>query len=291
MLYYLDSSNVAVKDSEFRGAYDASVFSDVSYYTENEFEIALRDYNEIFEQRSRIQYYSQNVKDLNWFQTQTLEPYMDSIDSFASYTKYTLLCKVFIERTYQFSDLENYFVDQLFSYIKSKNIIEKDSIKLLAKYANNLKTEVDYFNTILSRYKYFHGGFDMFFNSKSNPKHVYKFILPVIAYNTQNEIDVFLINPYKHKNPNWFSLAAIYKIYKYFAGLNIAVMNLHFNWYNLDSFFTPPIRQTIPLTENVAKMVAIYGDVFPFPYPNIFDPTSNLRYKITPLRELVKNYK
>lgn len=290
-MYYSETSEIAKNDSEFRGVYDASFLHDTRFYNENEFEIGLRDYVSVFTSGVRSTLYTENVEDLNWFQSQTLEPYMRSLDTFAAYTKYVILNKVFVERTYVIADLENFFVDQLYSYMKLKKIIEKDSIKTLAKYAINLKTEIEYFDSVLKRYKNFQGGFNFFFNSKFKVANVYKFTLPIVAYNSSDEVEVYLLNPYCGKIPNWFSIASIYKIYRYFASLNITVVKLHFNWYNLDNFFTSTQRQTIPLTENVAKMVAIYGDIFPFPYVDIFNPKNPVRYKITPLRELVKDFK
>lgn len=260
------------------------------FLNENDLEIALFDYDAIFSSNISDSYL-QLKEDLNWFQTVSLNPYMDSLESFATYTKYIILLKVFNDRTYVLQELENYFVDQLYSYIKTKKILEKDSIKTLAKYANNLRDEITYFDTLIKKYKYFQSSFDFYFNNSANPKTLYRFIIPVIVYNTLEEVSLILLQPYYNKVPNWFSIPSIYKYYKYFASIGIVVKKVYFNWYDMTDFFKNPVRIEIPTTENVAKMVSIYSDVMPFQHPSIFDNKSKYRYHITPLRNLVKNYK
>lgn len=256
----------------------------------NDFELGLRDYSIILDNSSRINCYKPYLKELNWFQLSSLETYMDDINSFANYTKYSILLSIFKDKNYILNDIENYFSDQLYSYMKIKKIVEKDSIKILAKYLKTFKEDFEFFIEELKKFKHFQGSFDIYFNSKNNPKDLYTFTLPIIAYNNPKLIDIYLLNPYSKVNPNWFSLAAIFKIYRYFAYQDIIINNIHYSWYDLNNYFAKPIRQTIPLTENVAKLTAIYGDIFPFPHPNIFNVESKYRSNTIPLRTLVNNF-
>lgn len=258
------------------------------YKSQNDFELDLKDYSITL--TNSTSYYKNYVRDLNWFQIDAIDAYTTDINAFANYTMHSILLRVFNDKSYILADLENFFSDQLYSFMKMKGTVEKDSIKILAKYCLTLRNELTYFYNVLSKFSNVQGLYPIYLNSPLNPENMYKFMLPLITFNNPKLIELHLLMPYYSKVHNWFTIASIFKIYKYFANLDIIINKVHYSWYNMDNYFTTPIRQSIPLTENIAKMVAVYGDIMPLALPNIF--TNDLyKYKLIPLSRITSNIK
>ena len=86
----------------------------------------------------------------------------------------------------------------------------------------------------------------------------------------------------------FYTVAPIYKIYRYFAEHNISVDMLYIYWLNMNDRLAKVEVDSIPLTENVAELVSRYSEVEPYPYRNIFNKSNSMYYTKTPLELILK---
>lgn len=251
-------------------------------YSANDFELALRNYSVL----KNGQRYKEYLEDLNWFQLDSPETYAaNSIDAYASYLTYAILKNFFYQKEIIKIDMEKYFTNQLIGYLEVRRKLEPNTLKDLMKYYSKVDALVDRYIHILSKYSVINSAQNCYFTCY---KDQFKIDVPIVAFTSSNTIDVFLILPYSKKKPNWFTIPSIYKMYKYYADLDIIISNLHITWLRIDSFFTPPTYETIKFSENVATAVGMYADLSPYPFENIFSKENKKYYAITPLSEITR---
>lgn len=247
----------------------------------NDFELALRDYS-FLKSKER---FSNNFEDLHWFEFSQPALYSKSLENYINYLTYVLLIRIFKTQTFEVSDLEKYLTDQIIGYLTHNN---GTSVELKELY-NYWQNTFNVLSTIVEQskdYKRLSANTSAYFSTSTLDN--FRIDIPLIAWNDPSEIDCFLFLPYNERRPNWYSIPCVYKLYRYFSQHNIIVKNLKIFWFDVSSKIVKPVYEQVPMTPNVAEMVARYSNIEPFPYENIFDSSNPKYYNKTPLNIILK---
>lgn len=246
----------------------------------NDFELALEDYS-LLKDSER---YKNNLKSLRWFQLDSPTIYTKDLSNFLNYLTYFLCLKVLRENEYSIYDLEKYFTDQVIAFL-TRNLVPSVELKRIYDYWNNsfkfLETIVNY----SKKYKHVNTSTSVHFNTEQD---MYKFDIPMLAWNSSNSVDCYLFVTFSGNKPNWFTIPSLYKIYKYYANHDVALNNIKLFWFDINSEIVRPFLENIPLTPNVAAMISRYSSIEPFPFENIFNKSNTKYYNITPLTSILK---
>ena len=254
---------------------------DVTSLNANDFELALRDYS-FLKSKERL---SNNFKSLNWFEFSQPSLYSTSLENYLNYLTYVLIIKILKTQTFEVSALEKYFTDQVIGYLTHNNGNSVELKELYTYWQNTFKVLETIVKSI-QPYKRVNANTTVFFSTSSLD--IFRIDIPLIAWDTPSEIDCFLFLPYNIMKPNWYSIPSVYKLYRYFSQHDIIIKNLKIFWFDVSSKNVTPEIEQIPMTSNVAEMVARYSNLEPFPYENIFDINNPKYYNKTPLNIILK---
>lgn len=254
---------------------------DVTSLNANDFELALRDYS-FLKSKERL---SNNFKSLNWFEFSQPSLYSTSLENYLNYLTYVLIIKILKTQTFEVSALEKYFTDQVIGYLTHNNGNSVELKELYTYWQNTFKVLETIVKSI-QPYKRVNANTTVFFSTSTLD--IFRIDVPLIAWDTPSEIDCFLFLPYNIMKPNWYSIPSVYKLYRYFSQHNIIIKNLKIFWFDVSSKNVTPEIEQIPMTSNVAEMVARYSNLEPFPYENIFDINNPKYYNKTPLNIILK---
>lgn len=254
---------------------------DVTSLNANDFELALRDYS-FLKSKERL---SSNFNTLNWFEFNQPSLYSSSLENYINYLTYVLIIKILKTQTFEISALEKYFTDQVIGYLTHNNGNSIELKELYTYWQNTFKVLETIVKSI-QPYKRVNANTTVFFSTSSLD--IFRIDIPLIAWDTPSEIDCFLFLPYNIMKPNWYSIPSVYKLYRYFSQHDIIIKNLNIFWFDVSSKNVKPDFEQIPMTSNVAEMVARYSNLEPFPYENIFDINNPKYYNKTPLNIILK---
>ena len=254
---------------------------DVTSLNANDFELALRDYS-FLKSKERL---SNNFKSLNWFEFSQPSLYSTSLENYLNYLTYVLIIKILKTQTFEVSALEKYFTDQVIGYLTHNNGNTVELKELYTYWQNTFKVLETIVKSI-QPYKRVNANTTVFFSTSTLD--IFRIDVPLIAWDTPSEIDCFLFLPYNIMKPNWYSIPSVYKLYRYFSQHDIIIKNLNIFWFDVSSKNVKPDFEQIPMTSNVAEMVARYSNLEPFPYENIFDINNPKYYNKTPLNIILK---
>ena len=254
---------------------------DVTSLNANDFELALRDYS-FLKSKERL---SNNFKSLNWFEFSQPSLYSTSLENYLNYLTYVLIIKILKTQTFEVSALEKYFTDQVIGYLTHNNGNSVELKELYTYWQNTFKVLETIVKSI-QPYKRVNANTTVFFSTSTLD--IFRIDVPLIAWDTPSEIDCFLFLPYNIMKPNWYSIPSVYKLYRYFSQHNIIIKNLKIFWFDVSSKNVTPEIEQIPMTSNVAEMVARYSNLEPFPYENIFDINNPKYYNKTPLNIILR---
>lgn len=246
----------------------------------NDFELALEDYSLL----KNTERYKNNFKDLRWFQLDSPTLYTKNLNNFLNYLTYILCLKVLRENEYSIYELEKYFTDQVIAFL-TRNHIPSVQLKKIYDYWNNTFKFLELIIYSSKKYKHINTSTSVYFNTKQD---LYKFDIPMLAWNDSDNVDCYLFVTYSGNKPNWFTIPSLYKIYNYYANHNVALKNVKLFWFDVDSEIVRPTLENIPLTSNVATMISRYSSIEPFPYENIFNKNNTKYYNVTPLASILK---
>lgn len=237
---------------------------DVTSLNANDFELALRDYS-FLKSKERL---SSNFKSLNWFEFNQPSLYSTSLENYLNYLTYVLIIKILKTQTVDIPALEKYFTDQVIGYLTHNNGNSVELKELYTYWQNTFKV-LETIVRFIQPYKRVNANTTVFFSTSTLD--IFRIDVPLIAWDTPSEIDCFLFLPYDTRKPNWYSIPSVYKLYRYFSQHDIIIKNLKIFWFDISSKNVNPDFEQIPMTANVAEMVARYSNLEPFPYENIFD--------------------
>ena len=254
---------------------------DVTSLNANDFELALRDYS-FLKSKERL---SSNFNTLNWFEFNQPSLYSSSLENYLNYLTYVLIIKILKTQTFEISALEKYFTDQVIGYLTHNNGNSIELKELYTYWQNTFKVLETIVKSI-QPYKRVNANTTVFFSTSTLD--IFRIDVPLIAWDTPSEIDCFLFLPYNIMKPNWYSIPSVYKLYRYFSQHDIIIKNLKIFWFDVSSKNVTPEIEQIPMTSNVAEMVARYSNLEPFPYENIFDINNPKYYNKTPLNIILK---
>lgn len=254
---------------------------DVTSLNANDFELALRDYS-FLKSKERL---SSNFNTLNWFEFNQPSLYSSSLENYINYLTYVLIIKILKTQTFEISALEKYFTDQVIGYLTHNNGNSIELKELYTYWQNTFKVLETIVKSI-QPYKRVNANTTVFFSTSTLD--IFRIDIPLIAWDTPSEIDCFLFLPYNIMKPNWYSIPSVYKLYRYFSQHDIIIKNLNIFWFDVSSKNVKPDFEQIPMTSNVAEMVARYSNLEPFPYENIFDINNPKYYNKTPLNIILK---
>ena len=254
---------------------------DITSLNANDFELALRDYS-FLKSKERL---SSNFNTLNWFEFNQPSLYSSSLENYINYLTYVLIIKILKTQTFEISALEKYFTDQVIGYLTHNNGNSVE-LKELYNYWQNTFKVLETIVKSIQPYKRVNANTTVFFSTSTLD--IFRIDVPLIAWDTPSEIDCFLFLPYNIMKPNWYSIPSVYKLYRYFSQHDIIIKNLNIFWFDVSSKNVKPDFEQIPMTSNVAEMVARYSNLEPFPYENIFDINNPKYYNKTPLNIILK---
>lgn len=254
---------------------------DVTSLNANDFELALRDYS-FLKSKERL---SSNFNTLNWFEFNQPSLYSSSLENYINYLTYVLIIKILKTQTFEISALEKYFTDQVIGYLTHNNGNSIELKELYTYWQNTFKVLETIVKSI-QPYKRVNANTTVFFSTSTLD--IFRIDIPLIAWDNPSEIDCFLFLPYNIMKPNWYSIPSVYKLYRYFSQHDIIIKNLNIFWFDVSSKNVKPDFEQIPMTSNVAEMVARYSNLEPFPYENIFDINNPKYYNKTPLNIILK---
>ena len=228
---------------------------------------------------------SSNFNTLNWFEFSQPSLYSTSLENYLNYLTYVLIIKILKTQTFEVSALEKYFTDQVIGYLTHNNGNSVELKELYTYWQNTFKVLETIVKSI-QPYKRVNANTTVFFSTSTLD--IFRIDVPLIAWDTPSEIDCFLFLPYNIMKPNWYSIPSVYKLYRYFSQHDIIIKNLNIFWFDVSSKNVKPDFEQIPMTSNVAEMVARYSNLEPFPYENIFDINNPKYYNKTPLNIILK---
>lgn len=254
---------------------------DVTSLNANDFELALRDYS-FLKSKERL---TSNFNTLNWFEFNQPSLYSSSLENYINYLTYVLIIKILKTQTFEISALEKYFTDQVIGYLTHNNGNSIELKELYTYWQNTFKVLETIVKSI-QPYKRVNANTTVFFSTSTLD--IFRIDIPLIAWDNPSEIDCFLFLPYNIMKPNWYSIPSVYKLYRYFSQHDIIIKNLNIFWFDVSSKNVKPDFEQIPMTSNVAEMVARYSNLEPFPYENIFDINNPKYYNKTPLNIILK---
>lgn len=275
------SLHTLLSNNQIREWSKAFYEKDITSLGANDFELALRDYS-FLKTKER---FSNNFESLRWFEFSQPSLYSKSLENYMNYLTYVILIRILKTQTFEISDLEKYFTDQVVGYITHNNGSSLE-LKELYNYWQNTFKVLSLIVNQLHSYKRLSTSTSAFFSTATSD--VFRIDLPLIAWDNPSEIDCFLFLPYFEQRPNWYTIPTVFKIYRYFSQHDILIKNLKIFWFDMSSKEIKPVLEQIPMTKNVAEMVSRYSNVEPFPYENIFDPNNPKYYNKTPLNIILK---
>ena len=256
-----------------------------SFWNANDFELALQDYSWL-NNKNR---YRDNLHELNWFMFDKPSLYTFNIDAYASYLTYVIIIQMYHNRNFTISYYEAYFSEQLVGFLEAKKDFQNlQNFAFIRKYWEKTFLFLEYLVNSMSQYDRVVSNTSIYFNC--NGKDNYKVNIPFLGINEDKpeRVDCHLILNYTGSKPSWYTVASIYKIYRYFAEHNISVDMLYIYWLDMNDRLAKVEVDSIPLTENVAELVSRYSEVEPYPYRNIFNKSNSMYYNKTPLELILK---